>query len=107
MDYSIIIKKKLIIFMINPFWLISFIEVVNRGTMADAARKLRITPAAISKHILSLENALGIQLLQRSTRLIHLTHEGVLYFEHAKRILDAYKEAEAAVSQTKEEPSGT
>lgn len=92
--------------MINPIWLISFIEVVNRSTMADAARHLRITSAAVSKHILSLENELGVQLLKRSTRRIDLTPEGVLYFEHAKRILEAYQQAEAAISHSKEEPSG-
>ena len=92
--------------MINPIWLVSFIEVVNRATMAKAARHLRITPVAISKHILSLETALGVQLLKRSTRQIDLTQEGILYFDHAKRILEAYQQAEAAVSHTKEEPSG-
>ncbi|MBA3721238.1 MAG: LysR family transcriptional regulator [Parachlamydiaceae bacterium] len=92
--------------MINPVWLVSFIEVVNRASMADDARHLRITPAAVSKHILSLENGLGIQLLRRSTRRIDLTHEGALYFEHAKLILEAYQQAEAAVSHSKEEPSG-
>lgn len=74
--------------------------------MAAAARYLRITPAAISKHILSLENALGVQLLQRSTRRIALTTEGELYFEHAKKIVEAYQESEAALSQINEEPSG-
>ena len=92
--------------MINPVWLLSFIEVVNRSTMAGASRHLKITPAAVSKHVLALENELGIQLLKRSTRRIDLTHEGLLYFEHAKRILEAYSQAEAAISQTKEEPSG-
>ena len=92
--------------MINPLWLNSFVEVVNRATMASAARYLRLTPAAISKHILSLENALGIQLLQRSTRRVDLTHEGMIYFEHAKQILAAYQLAESAISQVKEEPSG-
>ncbi len=93
-------------FMINPIWLTSFIEVVNRSTMAEAARQLKITPAAVSKHVLSLEDALGIQLLQRSTRRMDLTQEGIIYFEHAKRIVEAYQEAEAAVSHSKEEPSG-
>lgn len=77
--------------MINPIWLVTFIEVVNRATMADAARHLRITPAAISKHILSLEKALGILILQRSTRRVDLTPEGLVYFEHAKRILEAFQ----------------
>jgi DNA-binding transcriptional LysR family regulator len=93
-------------FMINPVLLVSFIEVVNRTTMAGAARHLRITPAAVSKHILALENELGIQLLKRSTRRIDLTPEGLLYFEHAKRILEAYEQAEAAISHSKDDPSG-
>lgn len=92
--------------MITPVWLISFLEVVNRSSMAGAARHLKITPAAVSKHILALENELGLQLLKRSTRRIELTTEGLLYFEHAKKILEAYKQAEAAISHSKEEPSG-
>lgn len=92
--------------LINPIWLISFIEVVNRSTMADAARCLSITPAAISKHILSLEKELGINLLKRSNRQIDLTAEGMIYFEHAKKIIEAYKEGESAISHSKEEPSG-
>lgn len=90
----------------NPVLLVSFIEVVNRTTMASAARHLKITPAAVSKHILSLENELGIQLLKRSTRRIELTSEGQIYFEHAKQILEAYQQAEAAISHSKKEPFG-
>src|ERR1700722_11922207 len=93
-------------FMINPVWLVSFIEVVNRSTMACASRHLKITSAAVSKHILALENVLGIQLLKRLTCWIDLRPEGILYFEHAKRILEAYQQAEAAISHSKEEPSG-
>lgn len=93
--------------MINPVWLTSFIEVVNRCSMAKAAHYLKITPAAISKHILSLENALGLQLLKRSTRQIHLTSDGLIYLEHAKKIIEAYKEAEAALSHSKKEIEGT
>lgn len=93
--------------MINPVWIKSFVEVVNRSSMAGAARHLRITPAAVSKHILHLENALEIQLLQRSTRKVALTAEGSIYFDHSKKILSAYNEAESALSHSKEEPSGT
>lgn len=92
--------------MINPVWLVSFLEVANRSNMAAAAKHLKITPAAISKHILSLEDKLGIPLLKRSTRRIELTHEGLLYYPHAKQILDAFDQAEAAISHSKEEPSG-
>lgn len=93
--------------MINPVWLISFIEAVNRSSMAAASRHLKITPAAISKHILSLETSLQVQLLKRSTRHIDLTAEGLLYYEHAKRILESYEEAEAAISHTTKDPTGT
>lgn len=92
--------------MINPIWLISFVETVNRSAMAAAARHLKMTSAAISKHIRCLEDQLGVQLLKRSTRRIDLTQEGKIYFEHTKRILEAYQEAESAISYSKEEPSG-
>lgn len=104
---SLIIKISLDpILMINPIWLISFIEVANRSSMAAAARHLKVTSAAVSKHILSLEYALGLQLLKRSTRRIDLTSEGQVYFEHAKKIVEAYQNAEAAISHSKEEPTG-
>ena len=93
--------------MIHPIWLTSFVEVVNRSTMAEASRHLHLTSAAISKHIFHLEKELGIQLFKRSTRKIDLTEEGLIYFEHAKQILESYKQAEAAVSYTKKEPTGT
>src|SRR5438128_1889500 len=75
--------------------------------MAAAARNLKITSAAISKHIFSLESALDIQLLKRTTRHIELTAEGAVYYDHAKRILESFEEAEAAVSHSKNEPTGT
>lgn len=90
----------------NPVLLVTFTEVVNRTTMAAAARHLKLTPAAVSKHILALENELGVQLFKRSTRRVELTPEGIIYFEHAKLILEAYSQAEAAISNAKEEPSG-
>ncbi len=92
--------------MINPVWLVTFIEVVNRASMAAASRHLKITSAAVSKHISALEDQLNTQLLKRSTRRIDLTAEGLLYFDHAKHILEAYQQAEAAISHFKEEPSG-
>jgi len=91
----------------NLVQLMTFIEVVNRHSFAAAARHLKITPAAVSKHIASLENYLEVLLLKRSTHQLDLTHEGLIFFEHAKLIAQAVDQAEAAISQTKEEPSGT
>lgn len=84
----------------------TFVEVVNRHSFADTARHLKLTPAAVSKQIHLLEKELGVQLLQRSTRSIDLTPAGAIYFEHAKHILEACQQADAAISKTKEEVSG-
>jgi DNA-binding transcriptional LysR family regulator len=92
--------------MINPVWLTSFVEVVNFLSMVNAARHLKLTPAAVSKHIMLLEQKLCLPLLKRSTRKVELTEEGELYFEQAKKILEAYEQAEGAISHLKEEPAG-
>ncbi len=72
----------------NLTQIITFVEVVNQNSFAGAARSLKVTPAAVSKQINTLEKDLGVQLLQRSTRRIQLTSEGEIYFEHAKLIID-------------------
>lgn len=90
----------------NLVQLMTFLEVVNRHSFASAARHLKITPAAVSKHIASLEKHLGVLLLKRSTHQLDLTHEGLIFFEHAKKIAETVEQAEAAISQTKEEPTG-
>lgn len=95
-----------LLIMINPAFLISFIEVANRSSMVEAARHLKITAAAVSKHIQSLENQLKVPLLKRSTRRVELTEEGLVYLKHAKEILEAYQRAEGALSYAKDEPSG-
>jgi DNA-binding transcriptional LysR family regulator len=90
----------------GPTLLITFVEVVHRASMVKAAQHLAITPAAVSKQIQALETQVGLPLLKRSTRRVELTPEGQIYFEHAKQILTAYQQADAALSHAKEEPSG-
>lgn len=86
--------------------IITFIEVVNRKSFAAAAAYFKITPAAVSKQIITLEKELGVQLLTRSTRRLDLTSNGLIYLEHAKKIIGAFHEAEAAISEAKREPAG-
>lgn len=83
-----------------------FIEVVNKSGFAAAARHLKMTTAAISKQISALEEELGVQLIRRTTRQLHLTQEGIIYFDRAKGILEALEQAEAEISHSKKEPSG-
>ncbi|WOS61671.1 LysR family transcriptional regulator [Sinorhizobium fredii] len=82
-----------------------FLAVVEEGDFSAAARRLRMTPSAVSKIIGRLETRLGVRLLQRSTRSISLTAEGRFYSESARRILSDLDEAERAI-QPGAEPRG-
>ena len=73
----------------------SFIAVVEEGTYTAAAKKLGKTKALISTHISQLETALSIRLIARSTRSLHLTEAGQIYYEQARRILDDMVNIEA------------
>ncbi|AWB67244.1 LysR family transcriptional regulator [Saccharobesus litoralis] len=71
-----------------------FVEVVNAGSFAKAARILDRDPSLISRSIASLEAHLGVRLFQRSTRVLSLTDSGARYLARIKPILDALSEAE-------------
>src|SRR3954462_7771999 len=83
-----------------------FATVVKAGSLTAAARELNVTPPAISKRLAQLENRLGVRLLHRSTRRIGLTHEGEVYLENARRILDDIDELESAVASSRVAPKG-
>lgn len=76
------------------------------GSLAAVARKLGISPAAISKQISRLEKELGLQLLVRSTRRIELTDVGINYCLQCRRILEEVEVASALISQVKAVPYG-
>jgi DNA-binding transcriptional LysR family regulator len=84
----------------------TFVLTSELGTLAAVARKLGISPAAISKQLTRLEEELGLQLLVRSTRRIELTEVGVNYCFQCKRILEEVEEASALISQVKAVPHG-
>ena len=84
-----------------------FRSVAELNSFADAARKLGLSPAAISKNIAELEAHLGARLINRTTRRMALTEEGRLYLDHVTRGLDALAEADQALCPIKAAPSGT
>ncbi len=71
----------------------TFARVVETGSLSSAARSLKLSLAAISRQIASLEADLGVTLLVRTTRSQQLTDEGRRFHEHAMRLV---REAEAA-----------
>ena len=85
----------------------TFVETVEAGSLAGAARSLAVGPSAVSKQIASLEEALGVRLLQRTTRSIALTNEGEYFFEECQRLLAEVAEARDTVAALADKTTGT
>ncbi|WP_439498542.1 LysR family transcriptional regulator [Bosea sp. (in: a-proteobacteria)] len=82
-----------------------FSRVVELGGFSAAARAFRMTPSAVSKLVARLETRLGTRLVNRSTRKLQLTLEGMAFYERSIRILSDLDEAERSAS-TSENPAG-
>jgi DNA-binding transcriptional LysR family regulator len=84
----------------------TFVRVVESGGISAAAERLGIAKSAVSRRLQELENRLTVQLLQRTTRRIHLTDAGREYYERSLRILDEVDEAEMALQSGQQSLSG-
>ena len=63
--------------------LAAFVHVAEQGSYVAAARIAHVSPSAISKAIARLETRLGLRLLNRTTRSLSLTEDGVALYERA------------------------
>ncbi|TWX72047.1 LysR family transcriptional regulator [Colwellia demingiae] len=70
-----------------------FVTVVEQGNFSKAAKELGVTPSAVSRQISRLEDALGIKLLQRTTRQLALTESGTITFDYCKQMVEAADQA--------------
>lgn len=84
-----------------------FQQVVDEGGFAAAARKLDLTPAAVTRLVNDLEQHLGVRLLQRTTRRLSLTPAGEAYLSRLRHILGDIDEADALAHAHSREMSGT
>jgi DNA-binding transcriptional LysR family regulator len=84
----------------------AFVAVADLEGFAPAARKLRLSPSAVTRLVAALEDRLGARLLQRTTRKVALTDAGTRYLERARRILADVEEAERAAESERTRPSG-
>src|ERR1700740_701559 len=84
----------------------AFVTVADLEGFAPAARKLKLSPPALTRLIAALEERLGARLLQRTTRSVTLTDAGRRYLERARRILADVEEAECAAEGERTRPSG-
>jgi DNA-binding transcriptional LysR family regulator len=87
--------------------MIVFTKVAKAGSFAAAAKELSLSRAMATKHVMQLENSLGIRLLNRTTRNLNLTEVGAVYLERCLQILDDIEETELSVTRLQTEPRGT
>ncbi len=84
----------------------AFVAVADQQSFAAAARKLGLSPSAVTRLIAALEDRLGARLLQRTTRQVALTDAGARYLERVRRILADVEEAERTAEGERIRPSG-
>jgi DNA-binding transcriptional LysR family regulator len=65
-----------------------------------------LSPAVVSRRLAALEARLGVRLINRTTRSLHLTDEGATYLEACSRVLAEIEQADAAVTAGRGEPQG-
>jgi DNA-binding transcriptional LysR family regulator len=87
--------------------LLIFAKAVEYGGFAPAAKKLAIPKSTVSKRVAELEAALGVRLLNRTSRSFVLTDIGREVYEHAKAVSAEVEGVQSAVRRRLAEPSGT
>lgn len=85
----------------------AFAHVVEEGSFAAAARRTGQTRSGINKAVIALEDQLGVQLLNRTTRKVSVTPTGDAYYQRTKAILQDIAAADHAVMDNDDEPRGT
>ncbi len=83
-----------------------FVSVAGRGSFAEAARQLRVSPSVATRAIAQLEDQLGLTLLTRTTRSLRLTERGAIFLESCQQILDDLDAAERRVRGEDADPRG-
>ncbi|HEV2968380.1 MAG TPA: LysR family transcriptional regulator [Pirellulales bacterium] len=84
----------------------AFVQVVDSGSFAAAAKRLSASPASVTHHVQSLEDHLGVQLLNRTTRKLNLTEVGRDFYEHSSHILAQLEEAERSAATLQKSARG-
>lgn len=85
----------------------SFVRVAERGSFSAVAREQRVGQSTITRHLTELESALGVTLLNRTTRRVTLTAEGVRYHENASAILRLVAEASDDIRDASDHLNGS
>jgi DNA-binding transcriptional LysR family regulator len=85
----------------------AFLEVVASGSFVAAAERLEVSTATVSKHVMHLEQRLGVRLLNRNSHSLSPTEPGRIYFERCRVILDDLEDTELELGSLGTTPRGT
>ncbi|MGQ0564961.1 MAG: LysR family transcriptional regulator [Gemmobacter sp.] len=83
-----------------------FIAIAEQRSLSAAARQVHVAQPALSQHVLGMERALGVTLLERSKRGVTLTQSGEVLLAHARDVVQAMDRAMDAVRQSGSDPQG-
>ncbi|MCB9947756.1 MAG: LysR family transcriptional regulator [Rhodospirillaceae bacterium] len=83
-----------------------FARVVDSGSFSEAARRLGLSKALVSKYVGQLEGRLGVRLLNRTTRRLSATEAGRAYYQRCADLVDQIDDLERAVQAQHAEPRG-
>lgn len=83
-----------------------YVAVAEEESFAGAARRLGMSPPAVTRSIAALEERLGVKLLNRTTRYVRATDAGQRYLDDARRIISEVDEADEAAAGVNAEPRG-
>ncbi|HTP99344.1 MAG TPA: LysR family transcriptional regulator [Casimicrobiaceae bacterium] len=84
----------------------TFVSIVDRGSLTRAAESLSVSLPSVVRTLGALERDVGVRLLNRTTRRLHLTDEGALYLAQCRAILSAVRDADALLEARRVEPRG-
>ena len=83
-----------------------FIEVAQGRSFSAAAQRLGMSKGNVTKHVAWLEEALGAQLLMRTTKSVGLTDAGLTLLENGRDLLERFEQTEAAIDSSVTSPKG-
>lgn len=84
----------------------AFVRIVDAGSLTAAADALDVSQSSMVRLLATLEAAVGVRLINRTTRRMALTDEGREYYERCKLVLGAVEDAESSLSARRAEPRG-
>ncbi|KFZ37293.1 LysR family transcriptional regulator [Shewanella mangrovi] len=84
----------------------AFAMVATENSFTKAADRLQLSPQLVSKYVSRLEENVGIRLVNRTTRKVHLTEAGMRYFQRAQQLLDDFDDLDHQLSDLQEDARG-